>query len=62
MEQKKEIFEVYIMEYERGWGSRLDTTKEFDTREEADTFVTEYNSKNTESEVPDWYMVAQKAY
>lgn len=60
MEQEK--FKVNIMEYERGWGSKVDETKEFDTIEEADTFVEEYNSKNTAKEVPDWYMVAQKAY
>jgi len=59
---EKETFKVYIMEYERGWGSSLDSTKEFDTIEEADEFVEKYNSKNTATEVPDWYMVAQKGY
>lgn len=52
-------FKAAIFEYERGWGSKLDEVKEFDTVEERDNFVREYNSKNTETTVPDWYMTAQ---
>lgn len=51
-------YKVQIDEYERGWGSRLDEIKEFDTKEEADQFIIEFNSKNTDEKVPDWYMVA----
>lgn len=50
---------VYIMEYERGWGSRVDETRLFDDPETAKMFIQEYNKKNTLSEVPDWYMVAE---
>jgi hypothetical protein len=50
---------VFIMEYERGWGSRVDEVKEFPTREEAVKFANEFNSRNTEKVVPDWYMVAE---
>lgn len=53
-------YKVYIMEYERGWGSRVDETLEFDTPEEQDIFIELYNAHNTEKTVPDWYMVATK--
>lgn len=52
------MIRVYIIESEREWGQRVDETKEFETRELAEAFVTEYNSKNTEKTVPDWYMYA----
>ena len=52
-------FKVNIWEYERGWGSRIDERKEFDTKEEAEDFIVKYNSKNTEEVVPDWYMIAK---
>ena len=52
------MFYVDVMEYERGWGSRVDETKSFATKDEADKFVNEFNSKNTDDHVPDWYMVA----
>lgn len=50
---------VIIVESECGWGQRIDETKEFDTREQAEVFVEEFNSKNTEDTVPDWYMYAE---
>lgn len=58
-------YKAFIVEYERGWGSKVDETKEFETKEERDTFVREYNEKHNPpvaslSQVPDWYMVAQK--
>lgn len=51
-------YKAHIMEYERGWGSRVDETREFDSLEARNTFIKEYNSHNTEEKVPDWYMVA----
>lgn len=57
----KEIkYTAIIIESERGWGQRIDETKEFDTAEERDKFIKEYNSKNTDAVVPDWYMKAEK--
>lgn len=50
---------VVIIESERGWGSKIDEIREFGTRDEAETFVTEYNSHNDKPEVPDWYMYAR---
>lgn len=53
-------YRVDIVEYERGWGSKIDETLYFVTEKEARDHVTEYNKKyNTEKAVPDWYMVAQ---
>jgi hypothetical protein len=49
---------VDIMEYERGWGSRLDESIYFDNEVEAKDYVTKFNSQNTADTAPDWYMVA----
>jgi hypothetical protein len=56
------MWKVQIWEYERGWGSRLDEVKTFVTHPEAVIFQKEFNSKNTETVVPDWYMVAKEPY
>lgn len=50
---------VVLMEYERGWGSRVDESIEFPTKEEAEKYCKEFNSKNTDNVVPDWYMTAE---
>jgi hypothetical protein len=50
---------VAIIESERGWGSKIDEVKEFDTPEEAKDFVTKFNAGNDKPEVPDWYMRAE---
>ena len=52
------VYQVNIMEYERGWGSKLDEKKFFDNEAEARAFCAQYNAKNSETRVPDWYMVA----
>lgn len=53
---------VNIIESERGWGSRVDETRYFNTENEAKNFVKDYNLKyNTSSTVPDWYMYADYA-
>lgn len=49
---------VHIIESERGWGQRVDEVKEFETLEEANAYIREFNSYNTSPTVPDWYMVA----
>lgn len=62
MEEKdksKFKFKVNIIESERGWGQRLDEVEEFDTYEEAVERLMEFNSKNTDSIIPDWYMYAE---
>lgn len=52
-------FKVNVWEYERGWGSKIDDVREFDTYELATDFIDKFNSSNTELVVPDWYMVAK---
>ena len=53
-------YQVDIVEYERGWGSRIDETLYFDDEAEAKKYVKDYNEKyNTAPSAPDWYMVAQ---
>jgi hypothetical protein len=52
-------FKVDFWEFERGWGSKVDHTKEYDTKEEAVKAINDFNAGNTEEEVPDWYMVAK---
>ena len=50
---------VDILEYERGWGSRVDESIYFDTEQEARDYATTYNkTHNTAPTAPDWYMVA----
>ena len=51
-------FCVDYWEYERGW-SRIDSSKEFDTYEEAVKDIEEFNSRNKEQNAPDWYMIAK---
>ncbi len=53
-------YKATIMEYERGWGSRIDEVREFNSEVERDEFVDTFNSHNTAETVPDWYMVALK--
>ena len=50
---------VCIIESERGWGSKIDEMKYFDTLEEAEAFCKHYNQFNTDLVVPDWYMYAR---
>jgi len=48
-----------LIESERGWGSKIDEVKYFDTMEEAEAFVIEFNKYNDKPTVPDWYMYAE---
>jgi len=50
---------VNLIEFESGWGSRIDEVREFDSLKKAQAFVTKFNSKNTETTVPSWYMIAE---
>lgn len=54
-------FKVNIIESERGWGSKIDEVKEFDSKEEANTFIKEHNSQNNKDIVPDIYWRAEPA-
>lgn len=59
LKQTGVAYRVNIIESERGWGSRVDDTKFFTTQDEAKQFCADYNSKNTSTMVPDWYMYAE---
>lgn len=54
-----EKYKVQIKEYERGWGSRVDEVKTFDTYDEAFEFCEEFNKENNLPYVPDYYMLAK---
>ncbi len=54
------MWEVQLWESERGWGQKIDEVKKFDSYEEAEKYVEEFNDRNTgEPIVPDWYMFAK---
>ena len=61
------VWKVQIIESERGWGQKVDETKEFKTFEEARKFQKDFNKPNEEDYaktkfVPDWYMYATEPY
>jgi len=55
MKKKEQKYLVDIIESERGWGSKVDETLEFDTEQEAKDYCKEYNKRNKEDVAPDWY-------
>jgi hypothetical protein len=55
-----EAWKVEIIESERGWGQKVEEVKFFDNQKDATTFVNEFNSRNKEDIVPDWYMYATR--
>ena len=55
-------FAIEIIESEAGWGQRLDETKYFETYEEAEKFMKDYNKENNLSKVPSWYMYASRPF
>ena len=61
------MWKVAIIESERGWGSKVDEVKSFDTYEAAIEFQKKFNAPNDEDyaktgKVPDWYMQAEDPY
>ena len=58
-EKKSGSWAVVMLESERGWGSRVEDTVYFETKDEAEVFRKEYNEQhNNEPIVPNWYIVA----
>ena len=53
------MIKVLIIESEKGWGQKVDETKEFESREEAEKFCKKYNKSNPPGPTPDWYMYAK---
>jgi hypothetical protein len=58
MIQRPVGYRVDLIEYERGWGSKVDDTLYFDNEAEAREYVKTFNARNTATTVPDWYMIA----
>lgn len=56
------MWQVDIIESERGWGQKLDEIREFEDYDVAEQFVKDFNSGNNQDTVPDWYMYASKPY
>lgn len=52
------MWRVTVIESERGWGQSVHDVRYFETIEEANSFVKDFNSRNTADKVPDWYLVA----
>jgi hypothetical protein len=50
---------VTLIEYERGWGSKAIHTEYFTDLDKAQAYADEVNSKNTATEVPDYYIIAE---
>ena len=55
----KTAYRVDLIEYERGWGSKIDETIYFDNETEARKYCEDFNARNYDDEVPDWYMIAE---
>ena len=56
----KNKIKVLMIESEAGWGQKIDEVKEFDTKEAAIKFVTDYNKKyNNQVTTPSWYIKAE---
>lgn len=55
----KTAVQVPVIESERGWGQRVDDHMVCLTVEDAKAFIKEFNAKNNEPSVPDWYMYAE---
>lgn len=55
----KVLYTATIIESERGWGQRVDGTREFKTKKGRDNFIKRFNSVNNEPTTPDWYMYAE---
>lgn len=51
--------QVFLIESERGWGSKVDEILYFDNDQLAKDYIKEFNSKNTANSAPDWYMRAE---
>ena len=51
-------YRVDYIESESGWGQRLDCQTDFETLEEANKAVQDFNTGNNEATTPGWYMYA----
>jgi hypothetical protein len=54
----QQAYKVEIIESERGWGTKIDEVKYFDSEESAKFFCANFNKDNKPGPAPDWYMQA----
>ena len=47
---------IPVIESEKGWGRKIDDYMVCLSKEDAEKFRSEFNSKNEEDSAPDWYM------
>ena len=52
-------YQVDLVEHDRFLGSKIDETLYFDNEDQARFYAETFNARNTETTVPDWYMVAE---
>lgn len=52
----KAVVKIPVIESEAGWGRKIDDYMVCLTVADAENFRIEFNSKNTEETVPEWYM------
>ncbi len=55
-------YTVQDIESEAGWGQKVDEVHYFRTKEEAVAYIKQFNSRNTETTTPSWYMRADGPY
>lgn len=57
-----ETWKVEIIEFELGWGQKVEDVIFFDNKKDAAAFVSEFNSANIEDiwHVPIWYIYATR--
>jgi len=53
------VVKVPVVESERGWGRKIDDYMVCLSYADGLEFTKEFNAKNTETTVPDWYMVVE---
>lgn len=57
-----QLYRVDIIESERGWGQKCDEQKYFDSYDDANAFINDYNKDLPPGPAPDWYMIARGPY
>lgn len=53
------VYRVDMIKSERGWGTRINKTRYFDSEEDAMEFVNDHNKQYTYQPVPDQYIYAE---
>lgn len=53
------VYRVDMIKSQRGWGTRINKTRYFDSEEDAIEFVTDHNKQYKHRPVPDQYIYAE---